>query len=100
MRASIYLKLGLVIVLMTAIQEAESQSTSANNVPATTKFLGYNAAGANLDFKTTNITRMRQMDNGTASINGGAQTVNYNGFLGLSADPAYWTSSPFLSNII
>ena len=25
--------------------------------------------------------------------NGGAQTVNYNGFLGLSADPAYWTSS-------
>ncbi len=83
--------IGLFIVFVSLLfnHDVMSQSTFANNLPAAGRFLGYNAAGANLDFKTTNITRIRLMDNGSTTINTGLQTVNYNGFLGLSADPAY-----------
>ena len=86
---------GLFTVLLSLFfsNGAMCQATVANNAPGAGRFLGFNAAGANLDFRTNNITRMRLMENGSATINTGLQTVNYNGFLGLSADPAYWSSS-------
>ena len=64
-----------------------SQSTSPNNTPAFGKFLGYNASGIDLDFKTNNINRMRLMQTGTNTIDN--YTVNTSGNLVLSSDPIF-----------
>lgn len=45
MRTLIYLKIGLVIGLISFTKHLNSQSTSNNNNPGVGKFLGYNAAG-------------------------------------------------------
>jgi hypothetical protein len=63
------------------------QSTG-DNTPLFGKFLGYDAAGIDLDFRTNNIDRMRLMETGNATIAG--YTVPVDGHLGLSLDPTFF----------
>src|SRR5690606_24891914 len=70
-----------------------AQSTSDNNIAATNKFLGYNGTGANLDFRTNNINRMRLMETGTDIID--LYPVDVSGNLGLSTDPTFFGFKPY-----
>ena len=85
--------IGLIILLLAFTQHLAGQSTSGNNNPGTGKFIGYNAAGQNLDFRTNNITRMRLMETGVNTVEG--YTYNHDGFLMLSMDPNGFNYKPF-----
>ena len=87
------MKTKIVTAIMVLISTSMfAQWFTSGNVVTTGQYLGSNN-NMHLEFRTNNVRRMRLMENGSATINTGLQTVNYNGFLGLSADPAYWTSS-------
>jgi hypothetical protein len=68
-------------------QTSFGQATGDNFV-AFGKFLGYNGAGLDLDFRTNNVDRMRLMETGNSTING--YTVPVGGHLGLSLDPTFF----------
>ncbi len=67
-----------------------AQSTSGNNNPGGTKFLGYNGP-QDLDFRTNSIDRMRLMQTGTYTVDG--YNIDNSGFLGLSIDPIFFGTS-------
>lgn len=92
MKNSTFVKLGIAIVLMYSANHVAGQSSTANNIPGGGKFLGYNAGGTggDIDFRTNNVNRMRLMQSGNSTING--YNVNRSGFLGLSQEPAFFTS--------
>lgn len=99
MKSKLNLSVLVVILLLSISTYCQTPWYLTGNNIASTNYFGTNN-NFPIDFRTNNINRMRLMQNGSATINGGAQTVNYNGFLGLSADPAYWTNSLFTTNII
>jgi hypothetical protein len=73
-----------------------AQSTTDDNIPGGGKFLGYNGAGIDLEFRTNNVTRMQLMETGNSTING--NVINRSGFLGLSPDASLFNlgvNSPF-----
>lgn len=89
MKNSIQFIAVLLAIILTAYNGSLfGQSSSPNNTPAAGKFLGYDAGGIDLDFKTNNINRMRLMQTSTTTING--YTINNSGFLGLSIDPNWF----------
>ncbi len=85
--------IGLAILLLAFTQHLAGQSTSGNNNPGTGKFIGYNAAGQNLEFRTNNTTYMQLMQNGINTVDG--YTYNHDGFLLLSSDPTAFNHKPF-----
>jgi len=88
------LQFTILILLLVSSLVVVGQSTTDNNVPAGNKFLGYNAGGIDLDFKTNNITRMRLMQSNINTVDN--YTFLCSGFLGMSIDPNFFTQSkPF-----
>jgi len=77
----------LFLCLLAFKTPAIAQSTGNNNT-GINKFLGFNGA-QNLEFRTNNIIRMQLTETSTTTING--FTIDNSGFLGLSADPGFFT---------
>ena len=65
---TLILQFAILIALLLSSIAVIGQSTTNNNTPFFGKFLGYNAGGIDLDFKTNNINRMRLMQTGTNTI--------------------------------
>lgn len=78
----------ILTILLVSSLVMVGQSTSSNNAPANGKFIGYNAGGIDLDFKTNNINRMRLMQTSTTTVDG--YFINNSGFLALSIDPNWF----------
>jgi hypothetical protein len=53
-----YLKLYLILVFLANYNIILGQTTAANNNAVANRFLGYNAGGFDLQFRTDNLTRM------------------------------------------
>ena len=83
----------IIIIYFFSSNNCLGQATG-DNFPVAGKFLGYNGAGIDLDFRTNNIDRMRLMETGTNTVDG--YFYDNSGFLGISQDPAFFTSQePF-----
>jgi len=85
MKNRICIKFILLICLFFSSALVNGQATG-DNAPLIGRFLGYNGAGLDLDFRTNNINRMRLMETGNTTIDG--YTVPVGGHLGLSLTPA------------
>ncbi len=84
------LQFTMLIALLASSLVVIGQSTTNNNLPGNGKFLGYDAGGVDLNFRTNNINRMRLMQTGTNTID--QYTVNTSGNLVLSSDPIFLNS--------
>ena len=82
-----------VLVYLCTINSYTMAQSSGNNMPGVGKYLGFSGA-QNLEFRTNNIIRMQLTETSTSTING--FTIDNSGFLGLSANPTFFTTSqPF-----
>jgi len=79
----------IIIIYFFSSNNCLGQATG-DNFPVAGKFLGYNGAGIDLDFRTNNINRMQLMESSTNTVDG--YFYDNSGFLGISQDPAFFTS--------